>query len=302
MSRLCACYLLALLPAAAVAELQVVVIEGLGGDANYTAQFAAQVAAVGDAAGALTTSDRVKLFRSGGFSRDDVLQFFDDLGGDDAAPDRLAVFLVGHGSYDDVEYKFNIAGPDLTGTDLADALDRVPVRNQLLVNTSSSSGALLERLKSDERVVILATRSGAERHAPRFGNYFAAALSEPGADIDKNRAISAEEAFRFAERAVSDFFERNGQLATEHARLEGTDAARFTIARLGTARPTTGDPVLRGLIAQREQLNADIEDLRLRRDALAPADYQSELLGKMLELATLEEEIERRERGTDDEE
>ena len=108
---------------------------------------------------------------------------------------------------------------------------------QLVVNTSSSSGATLDRLKGDERILILATRSGAERHATRFGNYFAAALSEPSADLDKNRMVTAEEAFGFAERQVADFYERNGQLATEHPRLEGEQAARFSLARLGASRP-----------------------------------------------------------------
>ena len=38
-----------------------------------------------------------------------------------------------------------------------------------------------------------------------------------------------------------------------------------------------------------------IEDLRLRRDGMTPDAYQAELLNNMLELATLEEDIERRE-------
>ena len=37
-----------------------------------------------------------------------------------------------------------------------------------------------------------ATRSGAERHATRFGGYFVAALGDSSADLDKNRVISAQ--------------------------------------------------------------------------------------------------------------
>ena len=148
---------------------------------------------------------------------------------------------------------------------------------------------------------LLATRSGAERHATRFGNYFAAALADASADVDKNRIITAEEAFRFAERRVTDYYERNGQLATEHPRLEGGQAANFSLARLEAPRQPTTDAELAALMEQRAALNGDIETLRLSRDSMAPGDYQSALLEKMLELATLEERIERRERELSDE-
>ena len=164
-----------------------------------------------------------------------------------------------------------------------------------MVNTSSSSGATADRLTADGRTLILATRSGAERHATRFGGYFVAALGDSSADLDKNRVISAEEAFRFAERQVNDYYERNGQLATEHARLEGSQAARFSLARLDTPQVTREDNALERMVRRRDELNGDIEGLRLRRESMTAEDYQSELLERMLELATLEEEIEARE-------
>jgi hypothetical protein len=283
-----------LLPLLAVAELQVVIIEGLGGEPRYTEQFAEQVSVIESASGGLTSAERVQVFRSGDFTRESVIEFFADLDDRMQADDRLAVYLIGHGSYDDHEYKFNIGGPDLTDGDLADLLDGI-AGGQLIINTGSASGATLDRLKGDNRTLILATRSGAERHATRFGNYFAAALADPTADLDKNRVVTAEEAFGFAERQVTDYYERNGQLATEHPRIEGEQAVRFSLARLGEARPVTSDSELRILIARRDSLNVEIEDLRLRRDRMAPDVYQSALLNNMLELATLEEEIERRE-------
>ena len=284
-----------LLPAIAAADLQVVVIEGLGGEDRYVEQFAGQVTAIESAASALTTAGRVRVFRSGEYSRDSVIEYFAELNGSLRADDRLAVFLIGHGSYDDHEYKFNLAGPDLTGGDLATMLDEAVAGTQLLVNTGSSSGAISDGLKRDDRTLILATRSGAERHATRFGNYFAAALSDTGADIDKNNIVTAGEAFQFAERQVADYYERNGQLATEHPRIEGSQAGRFGLARLGSRAPAGTDAELRLLLTQRDALNADIEELRLRRDAMSVDAYQADLLEKMLELATLEERIELRE-------
>ena len=294
--------LLLLLPLVSKAELYVVVIEGLGGDAVYVEQFAKQVAAVSEASKTLTTTDRLHVFPAPSATREDVLDYFDTLAGRITASDRLAVYLIGHGSYDDYDYKFNIGGPDLTGGDLAEALNGLPGSNQLVVNTSSASGALADSLINDERMLILATRSGVERHATKFGNYFAAALSDPGADLDKNQVVSAGEAYRFAERHVGDYFERNGQLATEHSRIEGARADQFNLANLSDSRPSQDDDVLTDLIARRYLLNGQLDELRLSRDKMTADDYQSASLQMLLELAQVENEIEAREEelGRDD--
>ena len=287
--------LMVLLPLLGRAELYVVIIEGLGGDAVYTEQFATQVAAVSEASRTLTTEDRVHVFPALSVTREDVLDYFTALDAQITGSDRLTIYLIGHGSYDEYEYKFNITGPDLTGADLAEALNELPGENQLIVNTSSASGALADALMNDERMLILATRSGVERHATKFGNYFAAALSDPGADLDKNQVVSAGEAYRFAERQVDDYFERNGQLATEHSRMEGSRADRFSLARLGTSQPRSDDAVLTELVARREELNGQLDELRLSRDTMSADDYQSALLQMLLELAQTENEIEARE-------
>jgi len=284
-----------LAPVFAGAELRVVIVEGLAGEPRYAEQFSVQVAELADAATSMAGATNVRVFRAGDYSRQDVLDYFAKLAPHLRPDDRLAIFLVGHGSYDDYEYKFNIPGPDLSDADLVSLLDAAAGTSLLLVNTSSASGAVLDKLKGDNRTLILATRSGVERHATRFGSYFAAALKESSADLDKNRIITAEEAFRFAERQVADYYDRNGQLATEHPRIEGGQAGRFGLARLGAAQPTLADAELERLIRRRDALNGDIETLRLSRDTMAADAYQTALLERMLELATLEESIERRE-------
>ena len=293
--------LLLVLPVAALPDLHVVVIEGLGGEARYSEQFADQVEAIVNASQGLTADRHIRVFRADDVARDAVLDYFGELESDVSETDQVALYLVGHGSYDDHEYKFNIAGPDLTGEDIAGMLDKLPSTSQLLVNLSSASGAIADLARSDKRMLILATRSGIERHATRFGNYFTAALNDPTADIDKNRIISAAEAFSFAERQVADYFERNGQLATEHPRMEGERADRFGVARLGGPRAKSDDRVLNELIAERDALNARIDSLRLEQESLAPDDYRSQLLRNMVELAETEEAIEarRRELGLD---
>jgi hypothetical protein len=281
----------------ATAGVHVVVVEGLAGEPRFAAQFSAEVAAIEQASRTLTPAEQVRTFRSADAGRDAVLAHLEALAGQVVADDQVLVYLVGHGSYDEVEYKFNLRGPDLTGADIRDALEALPATRQLVVNTSSASGALASLLAAEGRILVLATRSGAERHATRFGGYFAEALAAPAADADKNRIVTAREAFDFAERRVADYFEREGRLGTEHARIEGGLADRIAVARLAAARPAAVvDTALAGMIDDRDALNASIDELRLARDDMTAEDYRAALLEKMLELARLEDAIEARER------
>lgn len=286
---------LLLAPSLVFAELHVVIVEGLGGDPAYAEQFSQQVSAIQAASSALTDTRNIQVFRPDTASRDAILKHFTTLASQLSANDSISVFLIGHGSYDDVEYKFNIAGPDLTGEDIAGSINALASTSQLFVNTSSASGATFDLLQKDGRILILATRSGVERHATRFGAYFADALSNATADTDKNKLISVAEAFGFAERQVADYYESNGQLATEHPRMDGDRTSRMTLARLASSRPTIIDVALAELIADRDTLNNDIDELRLARDDMGLPDYQAQLLDKILQLARIEDAIEARE-------
>ena len=294
LAQLFACSLLAL-TSTVDAALNVVIIEGLGGEERYTKQFADQVAAIQSAAESLTSSGRVQAFRASNGSRDEVIAHFQGLATDLQSDDQVILYLVGHGSFDDHEYKFNLPGPDLTGDDIATSLAALPTDNQVLINTSSASGAAIDIWGVENRVVITATRSGSERHATRFGRYFTVALSDSTADLDKNSVISAQEAFDFAERRVRDYYDENGQLATEHPRISGDRADRFSLARLGGEPKRVDDSRLTELIAERDAIATDIDALRLARGSMKQEDYQQQLLQSMLELANAEEAIERRE-------
>ena len=297
MQRTAATLILALLAIVtdARAASTVIIVEGLGGNPQYTTEFDEQVDALSAAAATLSPVPTVRVFRADTATRDAVIAYFSELATSMSDNDLLTVYLVGHGSYDDREYKFNIAGPDLTDADILDALSAIPSTSQVLVNTSSASGAGAELWANDGRVVITATRSGTERHATRFGIRFAAALGNESADLDKNQIVSAQEAFDYAARSVKDYFEASGQLATEHPRLSGNRAGRIGLARLNVARPATADSRLRNLVAERDEINGRIEALRLQRDNMSTDAYQEQLLGVMLELAEAEEAIERRE-------
>jgi hypothetical protein len=170
-------------------------------------------------------------------------------------------------------------------------MDALPARIQLLVNTSSASGAIKDQLENENRVVITATRNGNERLATRFGEYFFEAIDDSSADINKNNAITAQEAFDYAERMVKDYFEYQGQLATEHPQISGDYAGQFVIARLGQDRPVGDDPELARLLSEQGAIDIKIEELQLKKSELQQDDFLSQLQMLMIELSTIQEKI-----------
>ena len=135
--------------------------------------------------------------------------------------DDFVLILIGHGTYDGVEYKFNLVGPDISAEDLASLCDHIPSKRQLIVNTTSASGGSIPALQKPGRAVIAATKSGTEKNATVFARYWVEALQDPTADTDKNEAISALEAFQYADRKTAEFYDSQKRLATEHPDLRG---------------------------------------------------------------------------------
>lgn len=302
-------WLLALtcLPLPAAAALRVVIVEGLGGAPVYTRQFDDEARALAAAGQTLTAPADVRVLAGPAATRQRILAYFQRLAGSLARDDRLILYLVGHGSYDGRQYKFNIAGPDLTDADIAAMLDALPAQRQLIVATGSASGALLGVLRRAHRVLITATRSGEEKNATQFGGAFADALSAAAADSNKDEAISAREAFDYATRQVQDYFHRQTLLASEHAVLQGEDGALFVVAALqapagGYARAGAGAGVSAGsgagsadaaLRRQRDALNARIGALEQRKGSLPDAQYQAQVQSLLLQLAQVQDRIDR---------
>ena len=277
------------------AALHVVIVEGLGGEAAFATQFAEQAGAIRKASLALSDAEHVHLLDSKAATRTAVLGLFATIDATATADDRLALFLIGHGSYDGSEYKLNITGPDLTGSDLKDLLTKFPARDQLIVVAGSSSGALQDVLKSSARVVMTGTRSGSERNATRFGAELVKALTDAAADTDKNGSLSAQEAFEFAQRNVKAFYEREVRLASEHAQISGDRAGRFALARVaggnagGAGAASAATPLDAVTQAQRDQINNALDALRLRKSDMPEDEYNAKLEALLLQLATLDE-------------
>ncbi|MEI7950381.1 MAG: hypothetical protein WCI66_09125 [Gammaproteobacteria bacterium] len=294
---------LVVVPALSQAALYISIVQGLGGQPLYDEQFVEARKIIEASSNTITDADKVFSFSGERATRAALLKHFTELGKKMAPGDRAAIYLIGHGSFDGETYKFNIPGPDLTAQDLKSILEHLPGRNHFLVNTSSTSGAMLETLvgKGDKAsnpafVVISATRNGNERNATQFGRYFAEALRNKDADLNKNNNISIQEAFDYAEKQVSTHFQDESKLATEHAQLRGDGAALFNLARLNAseqkAELASASGKLVELLKKRKDLEAQIEDLQVRRSQLNNTDYLARFQQLILQSAEVSEQIE----------
>jgi hypothetical protein len=273
------------------ADLYYLIVGGLGGEAKYQEQFDKDAASIAAVARKTTGNDRVIVLTGESATRVAVEKALDSLRKRTKTADSLAVVLVGHGSYDGETYKFNLPGPDIDGAELKKLLGAVPAKSQLIVNATSASGAVLDSWEADGRTVITATRSGFERNATRFAEMFAAALTDGAADINKNGIITAQEAFDYASHAVADSFTKEGTLATEHPQLKGTNAARFTVARLGSAPAAPASPEVAALTAERDRLDDQIEALKERRAQMEADAYLDQLQKLLVQLAEVQGKI-----------
>ena len=235
---------------------------------------------------------------SGRATRDEISKAIDGFAKQAGAEDVVFVMLIGHGSYDGRDSKFNLPGPDMAAADFNLMFKRLPTKQIVLVNASSASGPFIDGLSAPGRTIVTATRSGAEQYTTLFGGFFIDALTSEAADADKNKRVSVLEAFNFAKTEVTRAYEREGLLATEHALLDDDGDKE------GSATPTTtgsdpknkdgkvaavlsmglagddglpSDPKLRALHVERRDLERRVESLRLLKESMDPAKYSSEL-------------------------
>ena len=193
------------------------------------------------------------------------------------SPAELWLVLIGHGTFDGKEAKFNLRGPDLSARELAEWLNPFH-RPVIVINCASSSGPFLNKLSAPGRVIMTATKSGYEENYARFGQFFAAALTDPLADLDKDDQVSLLEAFIMASRRVAEFYAAEGRLVTETALLDdngdglGTPADFYRGVR-ATKKPA-GGPSVDGVRAHQFHLVRSPQEVgmapakRAQRDAL----------------------------------
>ncbi len=123
-------------------------------------------------------------------------------------------------------------------------------------------------------------------------------MTSDAADADKNKRVSVLEAFNYAKAEVARAYERQGLLATEHALLDdngdkegsqapgvaGKDGKISPDGRVAaSSRLAPQVPGCRAIrscarcIMERQDLERQVENLRLMKDSMPPEKYQAEL-------------------------
>jgi hypothetical protein len=285
-----------------------VTVAGLGGTPEYETQFKQWAASMDKALRANGADCHVETLTGAAATRRGIRETLGRIAGEIKPDDAFALLMIGHGTYDGAEYKFNIPGPDITAEELVSLLNRISAGRQLVVNMTSASGASLPLLAKKNRVVITATKSGTEKNATVFARYWLDALQNAAADTDKNGTVSALEAFRFAQGKTAAYFQQEKLLATEHAMLDDTGAksgvrdpapanaqgllaAAFPVIRPPAEAAAAQKPGKQKLLAKKEQLEAAIDRLKYEKAAMPAEDYKKQLSTLLLQLAQTQQEI-----------
>jgi hypothetical protein len=302
------------------------VVAGVGGEEAYTRKFTSQATRL---YGALTTelgfavknvtllteaapgggpengaseSDAVPARRA---TSDEVRKAFASFKSAGNAESLVLVVLIGHGSFDNQQAKFNLIGPDLTAKDYAQLIGALPNKRVVFVDCSSSSGEFVKPLSGEGRIVLTATRSGNEQNATIFADHFIAGLENAAADADKNGRVSVLEAFNYATKLTADWYKQKNRLATEHALIDdnadgtgheeatGGDGAVAKLVYLDSKNiaEAAGDAELARLIKERQRYEEEVEKLKARKGEMKQEDYEAELERLLVELAKVNQLI-----------
>jgi hypothetical protein len=287
-----------------------VTVAGLGGEPDYEQRFTAAATDLDHILKSSGSEAHVYTLTGVNSTRQRIQDTLGQITRDAKPEDDFVMILIGHGSFDGVEYKFNLPGPDVSASELATWCDRIPAKRQLIVNTTSASGGSIAALDRPGRAVIAATKTGTEKNATVFARYWVEALRDPTSDVNKNDAISAIEAFDYASAKIAAYYDSGKRLATEHAVFEDTGKhesvraastetgeglflSNFTLVRIGSAQKAFADPAKRDLLAKKEELEQKIDALKYQKAAMAPNDYQQQLTQALVELAHVQQEIDK---------
>lgn len=310
-------------------QSQVVIVVGASGTPEYGEQFADWAGTWQDVAEqAAASMTMIGQSQSGDSSDHDRLQ--KTLA---ALPSQsqgtLWLVLIGHGTFARNTSKFNLRGPDVSATELAEWLQDLK-RTVVVVNCASASGPFINRLSGENRVIVTATQSGTEQNFARFGEFIARAITSPDSDLDHDDEVSIHEAFLRASAGVQQFYNADDRISTEHALIDdngdgrGTPATMFRGTRpIGEAKDgATLDgsaaeamtlapadarlPFTQAELDQRRELETQLVELRQRKPSLVDvalentaiqeSAYDAELEPLMLELAKLYQAAEHRQR------
>jgi hypothetical protein len=285
-----------------------VVVAGLGGEPDYEQRFTAAANDLDKVFKAQGPTSHVYTLVGTSSTAARIRETMTAIGREAKSDDDFILILIGHGSFDGVEYKFNLVGPDLSANELATLCDRIASRRQLIVDTTSASGGAVAAIEHPGRAVIAATKSGTEKNATVFARYWVEALQDPSTDTDKSDSVSAMEAFNYATKKTAAFYDSQKRLATEHAVFndtgrgepvrtsgegQGALLSSFTLLRIGEGQRAANNPAKRALLEQKDELEQKIDTLKYQKPAMDHADYRKQLTEALVKLASIQQELDK---------
>ena len=133
--------------APAFASTYIVTVAGLGGEPDYEQRFAMLAT---DSDKLLRGGDRiVETLKGADATRAKLEAALAKVAGQAKPTDAFVLMMIGHGTFDGTEYKFNLPGPDISAPELAVLLNRIPAGRQLVVDMTSASGGATAALKKN---------------------------------------------------------------------------------------------------------------------------------------------------------
>ena len=290
------------------AETYYVVVAGLGGEPDYEQRFTAAAKQLDKTFKTSGPTAHTFLLTGDQATSSHIKEALQSIANAARPDDDFVLILIGHGSFDGITYKFNLPGPDISVSEIADLCNRIRTRRQLIVDTTSASGGAIPALQRQGRAIITATKSGTEKNATVFARYWVEAFEDPSADTDKSDSISALEAFTYATTKTAGFYDSQKRLATEHAVFvdtlhgtpvrepggdEGALLSSLTLLRIGATQQATNSPARLALLQKKEELEQKIDVLKYQKAAMDPDEYKQQLTALLLELAHAQQEMDK---------
>jgi hypothetical protein len=320
---ICTCsFLAALGMTQAHAQTRALIVTGLGAEPKYQQQFrslggrisTALSTKYGIAASNISwlgedSTNASKLYKGRSTSQN-ILREIDAIGAAVKPNDQVLIILIGHGSGQGEDTKFNIPGPDMSAKEFSAALSRFAAQRVAFLDLTTASGDALAVMSNPNRIVVTATKSAYERNESQFARFFADALDKDGAaDVDKDGRVSLLEAYRYAAQETRKSYESDERLLTEHAQLDddgngkGTDlpdgrsagdglmSRRFFLDAGGTAKGASTDPRVNKLYADKFEVEDKIDALKQKKASMKEDAYYAELEPLLVSLARISRDI-----------
>ena len=279
---LCACSV----SVARAQRVHVLVITGLAGEPQYRARFLQTAALLADSARTrwgVADSSLIVLGEDPAqdpkhiqarATKEEVAHAFIRLSRRVAPGDIVLVFLNGHGAGEGPASRVNLPGPDPTAADFAAWIAGFTRQTVVFVNAASGSGDFIQVLAGRGRLIVAATKTALEHNETSFAGPFIRGLTSGEADADKDGRVSVYEAFEYARKEVGRLYAADNRMLTEHAVLSDSALARTIAFGRWTG---SSDPRVIALVAERQELEAQVATLRARKATIDSTAYEHEL-------------------------